>query len=418
MKKRLFLCLIGLWSGLATYAQVTINPVVDEQSTEDVIITKVELTKTYTAIYMVCEQPPLTAQERWLRKMYPQTSTQSTIAIEPESSLRANYKGQLESFHFLRATGIPTRPNKRNMNPGDKVSFVVYYEPLKPGMEKFDFFECRTDNTWQCWNFFGVHIKNPAPDKKKTLKAPRVPNAPANPKKPVEPPTLLVSGQVFDAVTKESIEAKVAIRSAGNKLDSARTVGATGVFRKNLPEGTYQLTVSANGYESSSESVSVNGQVERDFYLQPLNRKPAPVMPPTPPVEEPAPEPKTEPKIEDLKPEVGNKIELKNILFETGKADLLTESRVDLEEVVKWLEKNPTVEIRLEGHTDKIGDSEKNMELSIDRVTAVKRYLVSKGIDPKRIQTKGYGDTRPVTDGRSQEERRLNRRVEMVITKN
>ena len=71
--------------------------------------------------------------------------------------------------------------------------------------------------------------------------------------------------------------------------------------------------------------------------------------------------------------------------------------------------------IRLEGHTDIIGDHDKNLQLSRDRVIACQRYLVQKGIDVDRIQTVGYGDTRPILTKGTDEERKVNRRVEFVI---
>ncbi|MFN7328749.1 MAG: OmpA family protein, partial [Bacteroidota bacterium] len=73
--------------------------------------------------------------------------------------------------------------------------------------------------------------------------------------------------------------------------------------------------------------------------------------------------------------------------------------------------------IQLEGHTDNLGTPGVLLKLSEDRVATVKSYLVDHGIAATRIAGKGYGATRPVTQGNSEEERLLNRRVEFVITK-
>ena len=415
MKKRLFLAYVFLfWTGISL-AQVTVKPRVEEAPESDVIITRVELTKDFTILHMRFEAPVPSLKDR-KRNLF--ESVEESIGIDPMSELQANAYGRLYSFAFVRTEGIPTRPNYRIVQPGDVVNFRVYYERLEPGLEVFDLRECRSGNRWTCWNFFNVHIKNPAPKKKKNLKTPAVPKAPAT--KPVEKPaatppplTVLLSGQILDAVTKEPLQAKVAVRKEGAKADTVRTIAGTGVFRKNLRAGKYQVSVHVPGYEAASATVDAKEKdIDQDFLLKPVE-KPAPPVAPS--AEEP--KPVEAPKIEDLKPEVGNKIELKNILFETGKADLLPESRVDLDQVVSWLKNNPTVEIRLEGHTDAIGDPEKNMELSIERVVAVKRYLISNGIEAARVQTKGFGDTVPLTTGRSQQERRLNRRVEMVVVK-
>jgi OOP family OmpA-OmpF porin len=112
---------------------------------------------------------------------------------------------------------------------------------------------------------------------------------------------------------------------------------------------------------------------------------------------------------------VGSKLTLKNIFFETSKATLQSASYAELNRLAASMAENPTLRIRLEGHTDQIGDPAKNQTLSVERVVAVKRYLVNKGIAPDRIETKGYGDTRPLTSGRSETDRRQNRRVEVII---
>ena len=78
---------------------------------------------------------------------------------------------------------------------------------------------------------------------------------------------------------------------------------------------------------------------------------------------------------------------------------------------------NPTVEIQLEGHTDNQGDFNLNLQLSQDRVTEVKKYLTSKGIDEKRISVKGWGSTKPVASNVTEDKRKLNRRVEFVVVK-
>ena len=82
--------------------------------------------------------------------------------------------------------------------------------------------------------------------------------------------------------------------------------------------------------------------------------------------------------------------------------------------MAEWMLVNPGIEIRLEGHTDKIGDPEKNLMLSRDRVNAVREHLIRKGIPSARIATKGYGDTRLVCQPSPCEK---NRRVELVVTK-
>jgi len=97
--------------------------------------------------------------------------------------------------------------------------------------------------------------------------------------------------------------------------------------------------------------------------------------------------------------------------------NLLKESYDELNVVVDLLRTNPKIEIELAGHTDNRGDAKLNQKLSQSRVDKVKAYLVSQGINAKRIRGKGYGGKRPISSGESEESRKLNRRVEFTIVK-
>jgi outer membrane protein OmpA-like peptidoglycan-associated protein len=114
---------------------------------------------------------------------------------------------------------------------------------------------------------------------------------------------------------------------------------------------------------------------------------------------------------------VNESIRLKNIIFQLGESELHPESYGELDKLVRQLKKYKQVEILLEGHTDITGDAEENIQLSLERVNACKRYLVNKGIDARRIQTKGYGSARPLKRTGSEKEREINRRVEFKVIK-
>ena len=76
---------------------------------------------------------------------------------------------------------------------------------------------------------------------------------------------------------------------------------------------------------------------------------------------------------------------------------------------------NPNITIFLSGHTDNRGQSTLNIKLSDDRVNVIEAYLVSKGIDKKRVSGKGYGGTKPIASNANPESRKLNRRVEFTV---
>ncbi|MFN4147192.1 MAG: OmpA family protein [Runella sp.] len=112
---------------------------------------------------------------------------------------------------------------------------------------------------------------------------------------------------------------------------------------------------------------------------------------------------------------IGKAIVLKHLIFEQSKAELLPASEAELLHLLELMQKNPTMEVELQGHTDNIGDFDLNLILSKQRVEAVKTYLVSKGIAPHRIVGRGFGATRPIASNNREETRQLNRRVELII---
>jgi outer membrane protein OmpA-like peptidoglycan-associated protein len=94
---------------------------------------------------------------------------------------------------------------------------------------------------------------------------------------------------------------------------------------------------------------------------------------------------------------------------------LLPEAIHKLDLLYDFLSKHKNLRIALEGHTDNVGNARLNFELSRNRAKAARNYLISRGIDPKRIEAYGYGASRPLTDNSNETKRQINRRVEMRI---
>jgi outer membrane protein OmpA-like peptidoglycan-associated protein len=115
------------------------------------------------------------------------------------------------------------------------------------------------------------------------------------------------------------------------------------------------------------------------------------------------------------KVEVGAKVVLKNIFFETGKATLKSESFAELENVIKFLADNTTIRLEISGHTDNVGSLKSNTKLSQDRAQAVVNYLVTKGIAASRLEAKGYAFSQPLSSNDTPDGRAQNRRVEFKI---
>jgi len=106
---------------------------------------------------------------------------------------------------------------------------------------------------------------------------------------------------------------------------------------------------------------------------------------------------------------------LAGITFRDGTATLRGAATPVLDEAVAVLERYPDLRVRIVGHTDDRGDSERNLDLSRRRADAVRDYLVSKGVAPERLETEGRGDAAPLVPNTTRENRAKNRRIEFVI---
>ncbi len=317
------------------------------------------------------------------------------------------------TFKFIKVLGIPSVDiSSQDVNKigyklpsGKSVSFDVYFERLDHGIERFDVFECNYDQ-FTCWNIYDLYIDNPL--KPVVIAQPTPQNIPEPTTKksksgktgevivkaPEEPKqNVVVSGRVLDSQSNAPISATIfyKLSASTTTIDSVQSFVFTGIYRMSLPKAQiYTYLATAKGYVAVSDildfSKSTNKErITKDIYLTPIK--------------------------------VGDKIALKNIYFEVSKSDLLVASFAELNKLVVMMKENDHMEIRLEGHTDIIGDSEANLELSQERVNACENYLIKKGISTARIQAIGYGDTKPLIKKGTDEERKSNRRVEFVVLK-
>ncbi|MEX0636653.1 MAG: OmpA family protein [Ferruginibacter sp.] len=106
---------------------------------------------------------------------------------------------------------------------------------------------------------------------------------------------------------------------------------------------------------------------------------------------------------------------LEDVNFETGKAVLEPESYISLNELAAYLVRKVDDRIEIGGHTDNVGTAVNNLKLSMERATAVMNYMISKGIDPSRLEAKGYGMLVPIESNKTNEGKAQNRRTEVKI---
>lgn len=110
-------------------------------------------------------------------------------------------------------------------------------------------------------------------------------------------------------------------------------------------------------------------------------------------------------------------IVLLNVYFDTGQYALKKESKTALDRLEKLLKIMPNASIRIQGHTDNVGNPESNQKLSQNRAEAVKQEMIKRGIRSNRIMTAGYGARIPVASNDTPDGRAKNRRVEFIIEK-
>lgn len=106
-----------------------------------------------------------------------------------------------------------------------------------------------------------------------------------------------------------------------------------------------------------------------------------------------------------------------NVLFDTGKPTIKSDSETFLIQIVDILNEFPTAKFIIEGHTDSMGRSSTNLRLSEARADTVKDYLIKNGIDSSRLTAKGYGESRPIATNATKSGRSQNRRIEVNLSK-
>jgi len=206
-------------------------------------------------------------------------------------------------------------------------------------------------------------------------------------------PVAIISGQVLDAQSKKPMASSVTSSIVGDSTDRSKFDynPETGEYRIILPtQKNYNLTASREGYFPTTETLDLSKdkrfrEIKRNLYL--------------------------------VKIEPGQKITMREVLFEQSQFTLQPSGNTELDRIVAMLNTHPGMELLIEGHTDNQGDWDLNIKLSEDRVRVVKDYLLSHGVAESRIQTKAWGPSKPEASNTSEEKRKLNRRVEFTILK-
>jgi len=202
--------------------------------------------------------------------------------------------------------------------------------------------------------------------------------------------TFIVTGKIFNTKTEEGVVAKLEFIDVEKSQVIATSLSdGTGMYRASLPEAkAYGLEIIARDYMFFLDIMDISGEstdveIIRNFGLEPV--------------------------------EIGATVVLENIFFETAKANLKEESFTQLEQVLKFMQSNPTMRMEISGHTDNTGSLKVNTKLSQSRAESVVEWLVERGIDASRLDAMGYAFNQPIASNDTADGRQQNRRVEFKI---
>ena len=200
---------------------------------------------------------------------------------------------------------------------------------------------------------------------------------------------LVTGGKVFNSETNEPIEAKLSLVSLSNDstLYEFRSDGKTGEFLMLYPEESVSgLYVEKQGYLPKIYNV------ERDSIRNVKNLR-----------------------VEMVPISRGEEFVFENIFFEFDKYELKSESFSSLKRLSNFMKENPQVRILISGHTDNVGNSSYNLQLSLQRAKRVQDYLFQQGFDSSRVEVEGKGDKNPMVPNSTLENQALNRRISIQI---
>jgi outer membrane protein OmpA-like peptidoglycan-associated protein len=223
----------------------------------------------------------------------------------------------------------------------------------------------------------------------------QAPPPPAPVAQPVpEPPKewiLYLIGKVKDSETGDPVIAKIDIIDLETNLVVATTASSDvdGTYRVRLPaKKSYMADLRATGFLSDMKRINIPETYKEEVYNL---------------------------DVPLVRIKVGKKVVLNNILFETGKSVLTASSYTELGRLLNIMQDDPKMKIEISGHTDNTGSQPLNFKLSEARAKAVVDFLVQKGIDPARMEYKGFGSLQPIADNATAAGRTKNRRVEFKI---
>jgi flagellar motor protein MotB len=200
--------------------------------------------------------------------------------------------------------------------------------------------------------------------------------------------TTHVEGLLVDSVSSKPLKGIVSIIDTDNGIEVAsKYIRPDGTFDFELIEGShYAMLIQSPDFFSVEKQFALKGDTVMALLTNSIDYK-LPLI-------------------------------FKNIEFEQGKATILPAMQPTLDRIAVFMVDHPTFRLSIAGHTDTSGDPDVNEKLSMDRAEEIRRYIERKGKLPNnRIESFGYGSNKPLKDELTEDDARVNRRVEFRLIK-
>lgn len=204
-------------------------------------------------------------------------------------------------------------------------------------------------------------------------------------------PSVLIYGTVYNDKTKETMSEEITYSelSSDKLLGTALSSSIDGQYKIILTAGkNYSFQAKKQNFYPISKSMFLDSlneykEIQQDLYLVPIEKNAI--------------------------------IRLNNLFFDYNKSSIQSISHSELNRLINFLKSNENIIIEIAGHTDDKGSKSYNQKLSESRAKSVSDYLLSNGIDNTRYSIKGYGELKPIEKNDTEENRAINRRVEIII---
>ena len=216
--------------------------------------------------------------------------------------------------------------------------------------------------------------------------------------------------KAIDSQTSTLLTAQFSVTAQqAHKTFSGRSQGNAGFTFVLTQTDTLNVIAASPGYQEAEELMVVSCDTCPDYeYVIRLDRATAAVASKAAPAA-------ARPDSVFRTLSVNAAVRLDNVYFDQSSYVLRPESYPQLDKLVKTLRSQPTLVIMVAGHTDNVGDRRLNQALSENRAKVIQSYLIRSGIAEKRLEARGLGDTQPVAPNDTEENKRMNRRVEFVV---